>query len=63
MYIYRFEGEVENKSLISTFLSMLDGQHIKLSGFPALLKVLVFIVLAKAFDRKNNHRHGYQFMS
>ncbi|CAK8673221.1 unnamed protein product [Clavelina lepadiformis] len=35
----RFEGELENKSLVSTFISMLDGKHIKLSGFPALLKV------------------------
>ncbi|XP_039264526.2 A-kinase anchor protein 17A-like [Styela clava] len=35
----RFEGEVENKSLVSTFVSMLDGKHIKLSGFSGLLKV------------------------
>lgn len=35
----RFEGEVENKSLIKTFISQLDGKFIKLSGFPDAQKV------------------------
>uniref|UniRef100_H2YNV9 RRM domain-containing protein n=1 Tax=Ciona savignyi TaxID=51511 RepID=H2YNV9_CIOSA len=35
----RFEGEAENKHLLSNFISMLDGKHIKLSGFPTLLKI------------------------
>jgi len=36
----RFEGEVENKILLPTFISMLDGKFLKLTGFPALLKVI-----------------------
>nr|CAB3220784.1 A-kinase anchor protein 17A-like [Phallusia mammillata] len=35
----RFEGEVENKLLLPTFVTMLDGKQIKLSGFPVHLKI------------------------
>ena len=35
----RFEGEIENKNLIKTLISRLDGKTIKLSGFPDTLKV------------------------
>nr|XP_026691848.1 A-kinase anchor protein 17A-like [Ciona intestinalis] len=35
----RFEGETENKNLLSNFITLLDGKHIKLSGFPVLLKI------------------------
>ncbi|XP_063088988.1 A-kinase anchor protein 17A [Cavia porcellus] len=35
----RFEGEVENKSLVKSFLACLDGKTIKLSGFSNILKV------------------------
>ncbi|XP_023556721.1 A-kinase anchor protein 17A-like [Octodon degus] len=39
MDFIRFEGEVENKSLVKSFLACLDGKTIKLSGFSDLLKV------------------------
>ncbi|XP_018104255.1 A-kinase anchor protein 17A [Xenopus laevis] len=39
MDFIRFEGEVENKSLVKTFLAALDGKSIKLSGFSDILKV------------------------
>lgn len=35
----RFEGELENKSLVSMFVDQLDGKFIKLSGFSSLLKI------------------------
>ncbi|XP_044143134.1 A-kinase anchor protein 17A [Bufo gargarizans] len=35
----RFEGEVENKSLVKAFIAALDGKSIKLSGFTDILKV------------------------
>ena len=39
MDFIRFEGEVENKSLVRSFLACLDGKTIKLSGFSDILKV------------------------
>ncbi|XP_030057965.1 A-kinase anchor protein 17A isoform X2 [Microcaecilia unicolor] len=39
MDFIRFEGEVENKSLVKAFLAALDGKTIKLSGFSDILKV------------------------
>ncbi|XP_039599484.1 A-kinase anchor protein 17A isoform X1 [Polypterus senegalus] len=39
MEFIRFEGEVENKSVVKTFLAKLDGKTIKLSGFSDILKV------------------------
>uniref|UniRef100_A0A4X1TAL2 A-kinase anchoring protein 17A n=2 Tax=Sus scrofa TaxID=9823 RepID=A0A4X1TAL2_PIG len=39
MDFIRFEGEVENKSLVKAFLACLDGKTIKLSGFSDILKV------------------------
>ncbi|EHB11435.1 Splicing factor, arginine/serine-rich 17A [Heterocephalus glaber] len=39
MDFIRFEGEVENKSLVESFLACLDGKTIKLSGSPDILKV------------------------
>ncbi|XP_068126042.1 A-kinase anchor protein 17A [Hyperolius riggenbachi] len=39
MDFIRFEGEVENKSLVKAFISALDGKSIKLSGFSDILKV------------------------
>uniref|UniRef100_A0A4W3J6G4 A kinase (PRKA) anchor protein 17A n=1 Tax=Callorhinchus milii TaxID=7868 RepID=A0A4W3J6G4_CALMI len=39
MDFVRFEGEVENKNMVKTFLSKLDGKTIKLSGFTDTLKV------------------------
>uniref|UniRef100_A0A3Q3H021 A kinase (PRKA) anchor protein 17A n=1 Tax=Kryptolebias marmoratus TaxID=37003 RepID=A0A3Q3H021_KRYMA len=35
----RFEGEVENKTVVKSLLSRLDGKTIKLSGFTDVLKV------------------------
>lgn len=35
----RFEGEIENRSKLKVLMSRLDGQTIKLSGFPDSLKV------------------------
>uniref|UniRef100_A0A8C6T3V7 A kinase (PRKA) anchor protein 17A n=1 Tax=Neogobius melanostomus TaxID=47308 RepID=A0A8C6T3V7_9GOBI len=35
----RFEGEVENKTVVKNLLSRLDGKTIKLSGFTDVLKV------------------------
>lgn len=35
----RFEGEVENKGVVKSLLSKLDGKSIKLSGFTDILKV------------------------
>lgn len=35
----RFEGEVENKALIKTFIARLEGKIMKLSGFPEALKI------------------------
>ncbi|XP_053313331.1 A-kinase anchor protein 17A [Spea bombifrons] len=35
----RFEGEVDNKSLVKSFVTALDGKSIKLSGFSDILKV------------------------
>ncbi|KAM5125425.1 LOW QUALITY PROTEIN: A-kinase anchor protein 17A [Callospermophilus lateralis] len=39
MDFIRFEGEVENRSLVRSFLACLDGKTIKLSGFSDILKV------------------------
>lgn len=39
MEFIRFEGEVENKSLVAAFLACLDGKTIKLSGFSDILRV------------------------
>ncbi|KAM9320269.1 A-kinase anchor protein 17A [Gastrophryne carolinensis] len=39
MDFIRFEGEVENKGLVKSFISSLDGKSIKLSGFSDILKV------------------------
>ncbi|XP_069748115.1 A-kinase anchor protein 17A [Narcine bancroftii] len=39
MDFVRFEGEVENKNMVKTFLSKLDAKTIKLSGFTDTLKV------------------------
>ncbi|XP_075395182.1 A-kinase anchor protein 17A-like [Tenrec ecaudatus] len=39
MDFIRFEGEVENKGLVRSFLACLDGKTIKLSGFSDILKV------------------------
>ncbi|CAL8320946.1 unnamed protein product [Merluccius merluccius] len=39
MDFIRFEGEVENKGLVKSLLSRLDGKSIKLSGFTDILKV------------------------
>ncbi|XP_026880882.2 A-kinase anchor protein 17A isoform X2 [Electrophorus electricus] len=39
MDFIRFEGEVENKSAVRSFLAKLDGKSIKLSGFTDILKV------------------------
>uniref|UniRef100_J3S4J9 A-kinase anchor protein 17A-like n=1 Tax=Crotalus adamanteus TaxID=8729 RepID=J3S4J9_CROAD len=39
MDFIRFEGEVENKCLVKSFLACLDGKTIKLSGFSDILKV------------------------
>lgn len=42
----RFEGEVENKMVVKSLLSHLDGKSIKLSGFTDVLKVrLITLVL------------------
>ncbi|XP_062910661.1 A-kinase anchor protein 17A [Mobula hypostoma] len=39
MDFVRFEGEVENKNMVKSFLSKLDAKTIKLSGFTDTLKV------------------------
>uniref|UniRef100_A0AAY4DV50 A-kinase anchor protein 17A n=1 Tax=Denticeps clupeoides TaxID=299321 RepID=A0AAY4DV50_9TELE len=39
MDFIRFEGEVENKSVVKKFISKLDGKSIKLSGFTDILKI------------------------
>ncbi|KAL6485317.1 hypothetical protein MHYP_G00073620 [Metynnis hypsauchen] len=39
MDFIRFEGEVENKGVVKSFLAKLDGKSIKLSGFTDILKV------------------------
>ncbi|XP_054576168.1 A-kinase anchor protein 17A [Eptesicus fuscus] len=39
MDFIRFEGEVENRSMVRAFLACLDGKTIKLSGFSDILKV------------------------
>ncbi|XP_076026162.1 A-kinase anchor protein 17A [Genypterus blacodes] len=39
MDFIRFEGEVENKAVVKSLLSRLDGKSIKLSGFTDVLKV------------------------
>ncbi|KAM8750112.1 A-kinase anchor protein 17A-like [Rhynchonycteris naso] len=39
MDFIRFEGEVENKSLVKSFLACLDGKTMKVSGFSDILKV------------------------
>ncbi|XP_029936971.1 A-kinase anchor protein 17A isoform X2 [Myripristis murdjan] len=39
MDFIRFEGEVENKGVVKSLLSRLDGKSIKLSGFTDILKV------------------------
>ena len=41
MDFIRFEGEVENKGLVKSLLSRLDGKSIKLSGFTDILKVCI----------------------
>lgn len=37
--LIRFEGEVENRALVRSFLALLDGKTIKLSGFADALRV------------------------
>ncbi|KAM6955544.1 A-kinase anchor protein 17A [Lycodopsis pacificus] len=39
MDFIRFEGEVENKTVVKSLLARLDGKSIKLSGFTDVLKV------------------------
>ncbi|KAI4895316.1 hypothetical protein NFI96_033909, partial [Prochilodus magdalenae] len=39
MDFIRFEGEVENKGIVKSFLAKLDGKSIKLSGFTDILKI------------------------
>lgn len=39
MEFIRFEGEAENKDLVTTIMQRLEGKAIKLSGFPEQLKV------------------------
>ncbi|KAL4635716.1 A-kinase anchor protein 17A [Arapaima gigas] len=39
MEFIRFEGEVENKGMVKTFLTKLDSKSIKLSGFTDILKI------------------------
>uniref|UniRef100_A0A8C6SZR9 A kinase (PRKA) anchor protein 17A n=1 Tax=Neogobius melanostomus TaxID=47308 RepID=A0A8C6SZR9_9GOBI len=39
----RFEGEVENKTVVKNLLSRLDGKTIKLSGFTDVLKVRITV--------------------
>ncbi|XP_058479250.1 A-kinase anchor protein 17A isoform X3 [Solea solea] len=39
MDFIRFEGEVENKTIVKSLLGRLDGKSIKLSGFTDVLKV------------------------
>ncbi|XP_072541397.1 A-kinase anchor protein 17A [Salminus brasiliensis] len=39
MDFIRFEGEVENRGVVKSFLAKLDGKSIKLSGFTDILKV------------------------
>ncbi|MBN3320509.1 AK17A protein, partial [Atractosteus spatula] len=39
MEFIRFEGEVENRGIVRSFLAKLDGKTIKLSGFTDILKV------------------------
>lgn len=39
MDFIRFEGEVENKTVVKNLLGRLDGKSIKLSGFTDVLKV------------------------
>ncbi|KAK1902636.1 A-kinase anchor protein 17A [Dissostichus eleginoides] len=39
MDFIRFEGEVENRTVVKSLLSRLDGKSIKLSGFTDVLKV------------------------
>lgn len=39
----RFEGEVENKMVVKSLLSHLDGKSIKLSGFTDVLKVSLIL--------------------
>lgn len=39
----RFEGEVENKMVVKSLLSQLDGKSIKLSGFTDVLKVRLLL--------------------
>lgn len=39
MDFIRFEGEVENRALVRSFLALLDGKTIKLSGFADALRV------------------------
>lgn len=39
MDFIRFEGEVENKSVVKSLVTKLDGKSIKLSGFTDILKV------------------------
>lgn len=41
MDFIRFEGEVENKTVVKNMLGRLDGKTIKLSGFTDVLKVRV----------------------
>lgn len=41
MDFIRFEGEVENKTVVKSLLGRLDGKSIKLSGFTDVLKVRV----------------------
>lgn len=43
----RFEGEVENKTVVKSLLGRLDGKTIKLSGFTDVLKVRLILRWAK----------------
>ena len=45
MDFIRFEGEVENKTVVKGLLSRLDGKSIKLSGFTDVLKVKLSLQL------------------
>lgn len=44
MDFIRFEGEVENKTVVKSLLSRLDGKTIKLSGFTDVLKVRLLLL-------------------
>lgn len=58
----RFEGEVENKMVVKSLLSHLDGKSIKLSGFTDVLKVsliLQSLLLSSGFYVKPYVNHAF----